>query len=221
MCPMMPDFSSFRRLRYRRIEPRMPQNPRADPLRSLAAHTDLARRMELVPPSAQARGVYFRGIERALDRAGRRAPYEALFPERFFPVLWYPYGEFLPRLVAAGAILAGPERAYEGMREIGRGNAVAFGQSLLGRVLLGLLERDPKLLLRQGSVARRQSCNYGQWAVEFQGEGEATVTMTEEYGYIDSYLVGAAEGTFESIGLPVRIDVELVDPFHGRHVLRW
>ena len=42
------------------------------------------------------------------------------------------------------------------------------------------------------------------------------------YGYfIDGILRGAAEGTFESLGIRVDVEVELFDRFNGRHTLRW
>jgi uncharacterized protein (TIGR02265 family) len=107
------------------------------------------------------------------------------------------------------------------MFEIGRRNALAFAESLLGRVLLRFLDRDPKRLLRQAIAGRRQSYSYGHWELEFTGEREAVVTMTEEYLYIDSYLMGAAQGTFEAVGVPVRTECVLRDRFNGRHLLQW
>ncbi len=45
--------------------------------------------------------------------------------------------------------------------------------------------------------------------------------MSEEYLYIESYLRGAAQGTFDAVGVPVRIEVVLHDRFNGKHILRW
>jgi uncharacterized protein (TIGR02265 family) len=194
---------------------------RAQAIADASRHCDLADRLSLVPPSALVRGIYFRSIERALAAAGRRERFAALFPERFAAVLWYPAAEFLQRLVVGAAFLAGPERVHEGMFEIGRGNALAFADSLLGRMVLRILDRDPQRLLRQGIAARRQSYSFGAWELEQRGEREAVVTMSEEYLYLDSYLVGAAQGTFDAVGAPVRIEVVLHDRFNGKHLLRW
>jgi uncharacterized protein (TIGR02265 family) len=87
--------------------------------------------------------------------------------------------------------------------------------------LLRLLDRDPRRLLRQAIAGRRQSYSYGRWDLEFPGEREAVVTMVEEYLYIESYLVGAAQGTFDAVGVPVRTEVVLRDRFNGQHLLRW
>jgi uncharacterized protein (TIGR02265 family) len=194
---------------------------RTQAIADASRHCDLAERLSLVPPSAMVRGVYFRSLERALAAAGRRESFAALFPERFAAVLWHPASELLQRLVVGGALLAGAERVHQGMFEIGRGNAVAFAESLVGRMIVRLLDRDPRRLLRQAIAGRRQSYSFGSWELELRSDREAVVTMSEEYLYIESYLMGAAQGTFDAVGVPVRIEVVLDDRFNGKHVLRW
>jgi uncharacterized protein (TIGR02265 family) len=190
-------------------------------LAEVSRHCDVIERLTLIPPSAKARGLYFRSIETALMRAGRMERYKALFPERFATVLWHPVSEFLVRLAVGGALLTEPERVHAGMFEIGRRNAVVFAESLLGRTLLRLLSRDPKRLLQQAAAGRRQSLNYGRWTLEFPEPRTAIMTMDEEYLYIESFLLGAAQGTFDAVGVTVRAEAVLEDRFRGRHVLTW
>jgi uncharacterized protein (TIGR02265 family) len=194
---------------------------RTEVIAELCQHCDLAERLPLVPPSAKVRGLYFRSIERVLEKAGRRERFDALFPQRFAAVLWYPAADFLVRLAVGGALLLGPTRIHEGMFEIGRANAVAFAESLIGRTLLRLLDRDPKRLLAQAIAGRRQSYSFGRWELEIVGEREAVVRMIEEYLYIESYLLGAAQGTFDAVGVSVEATVVLHDRFNGQHLLRW
>jgi uncharacterized protein (TIGR02265 family) len=184
-------------------------------------HCDLHERLTLVPPSAKVRGLYFRSIETVLARAGRAERYRELFPERFAAILWHPASEFLVRLAAGAALLTSAERVHEGMFEIGRRNAVAFAESLLGRTMLRLLSRDPHKLLQQAVAGRRQSYSYGSWELTFPEERKAVMTMVEEYLYIESYMLGAARGTFDAIGVAVRTEVVLEDRFHGRHIMAW
>jgi uncharacterized protein (TIGR02265 family) len=190
-------------------------------LAAVGRHCDVEERLLLVPPSAKVRGVYFRSIESALRQAGQLARYRALFPRDLGTLQWHPCGELLRRVTVGAALLVGPERVHEGMREIGRHNAVEFAQSLLGRMLMRLLSRDPKKLLLQGIAARRQTCSYGTWQVTFPEERSAIVTMDEEYLYLESFCMGSALGTFEAIGLAVDARCELNTRFDGRHVLRW
>jgi uncharacterized protein (TIGR02265 family) len=194
---------------------------RAETIRELCRHCDVDERLPLIPPSAKVRGLYFGGIDRTLAKAGCQERYRALFPHRPAAVLWHPAADFLVRLVVGGALLAGPERVHEGMFEIGRGNAVTFAESLVGRALIRLLDRDPKRLLKQGIAGRRQGFSYGRWELAFPSEREAVVTMSEEYAYIESYFLGAARGTFDAVNVPVRAEYVLRDRFNGTHILRW
>jgi uncharacterized protein (TIGR02265 family) len=194
---------------------------REDALERVFGYCDLRERLTLVPPSARIRGLYFRSIETVLARANRVEAYRVLFPEKFAAILWHPASEFLVRLAVGASLLTSAERVHEGMFEIGRRNALAFSESLLGRTMLRLLSRDPHKLLQQGVAGRRQSYNYGSWELTFPSERSAVMNMVEEYLYIESYLLGAAQGTFDAISLPVRTQVELQDRFRGRHVLAW
>jgi uncharacterized protein (TIGR02265 family) len=190
-------------------------------LDEVCKHCDLTERLQLVPPSAKIRGLYFRSIEATLARAGKLSDYQKLFPERYMAVAWHPVGEFLVRLVSAGAMLEGPEKLHQGMFEIGRRNAVAFAESLLGRTLFRLLSRDPKRLLQQGVSGHRTSYTHGRWTLAFPEEGTAVMTMLDEFLYIESYLLGAAQGTFDAIGRQVCTEVVMEDRLNGRHILKW
>ena len=190
-------------------------------LEAVCEHCDLRERLTLVPPSAKVRGLYFRSIETVLARSGQAERYREVFPERFPAILWHPASEFLVRLAAGASLLTSAERVHEGMFEIGRRNAVAFAESLIGRTMLRLLSRDPQKLLQQGVAGRRQSYSYGSWELTFPEPRTAVMTMVEEYLYIESYMLGAAHGTFDAISLPVRSEVKLDNPFRGQHILRW
>jgi uncharacterized protein (TIGR02265 family) len=205
----------------RSSNPAAASDPRADVIRDLCRCSDLAERLPLLPPSAKSRGVYLLGIDRILAKSGSYDRFKTLFPQRPSAIPWYPTSDFLVRLAVGGALLSGPERVDQGMFEIGRGNAVTFAESLLGRALIRLLDRDPKRLLKQGIAGRRQGNTHGRWELAFPSEREAVVTMTEEYAYIESYLLGAAQGTFDAIGVPLRAEAVVQDRFNGKHILRW
>jgi uncharacterized protein (TIGR02265 family) len=185
-------------------------------------YCDLNERLKMMPPSAATRGVYYRSIETVLDKAGKVERFQALFPERVSGMGWYPMSEFLTRLAVAGGMLCGPEQVHAGMHEIGKHNVSAVMGSLLGKMLLRFLARDdPKKLLQQGVAARRQTCNVGSWELSFPTDHSAVVSMNEEYFFIESYLLGAAQGTFEAVGMSVAAEAASSDRFTGTHTLRW
>lgn len=185
-------------------------------------HCDLEWRLGVVSPSSQVRGVYFRSVAAAIAQLGYGDAYEALCePGRRSPLKFYSTADYLVCLAGAGALAKSPEEVHAGIRLVSRLHARAFSESLLGRALLKLLSPDPKRLLLQGGAARRQTSTPGYWELEFPDERTAVVKMFEEYHWIESSMVGAAEGTFDMIGLEVSVECTLDSPFEGTHVLRW
>jgi uncharacterized protein (TIGR02265 family) len=198
-----------------------PVHSRREAIEAVSRFCDVSERLRTLPTSAAVRGLYFRSIEAVLADAGRLEAYRVLFPERVSSVTWQPMTEFLVRLTVGSALLAGPERVHEGMFAIGRHNAGAFANSLLGKVLLRFLSREPRKLLAQAMAGRRQSHSPGHWELSFPSERTALLRMYDEYLYLESYMLGAAYGTFDLIGMRVQATAELKGPFTGTHTLHW
>ncbi len=188
----------------------------------VAPHCDLLERIDRIPPSAQVRGVWTKILERQLQERGLLPEYRRLLPGHSSGAFeLHHVSDLLLRAAVAGALLAGPEDLHQGMFEITRDNARRFTSSLMGRTLLRLLARDPRRLCQQILASRRQTCHYGSWELLSVREGEARIYLREEYIWIESYLLGAAVGTFEVLGDDVEATAELEGPFHGTHIIRW
>jgi uncharacterized protein (TIGR02265 family) len=188
----------------------------------VAPHCDIAERLPLIPPSASVRGLYFKNVEAQVEKKGRLGAYKEYFPtDRFSSLTFYPVSEFLVRLACAGAIVASPARVHDGMFLITKGNAEAFVQSLLGRLMLRMLARDPVRLIEQGAAARRQSVSYGHWETRRLGDRAVEVVYTDEYWWIESAIAGAAQGTFEASGVTAEVETKMIDRFNGSTIVRW
>ncbi len=199
----------------------MVTNELGDLVDRISEHCDLNERLASIPMRAQTRGFRFRSLEATMEAAGLEREYRRCFTDRPVLIRWYPTADYVLRIAVAGALLTSPEDVHLGMTEIGRRYCLAFCESVLGRVLLPLASHDPKKLLAQGLLGRRQGSSTGRWTLTFPTERSAIVDMVDEYGFIESELLGAARGTFEAIGLEVDARAELLGPFTGRHVLRW
>jgi uncharacterized protein (TIGR02265 family) len=196
--------------------------PESRAIALVASHCDIVERLEVVPPSAQVRGVWLRAIEKQLGKRGRLDSYREYFPDdRYSALSFYPLADFLVRLACSGAIVASPQRVHEGMALIMRGNAEAFMDTLLGRVMLRVLSRDPVKLFEQGIAARRQSFTYGRWELRRIGEREIEIVLNNEYCWMESALVGAALGTFAVCDVEGHVEMRVIDRFNGSGFLRW
>lgn len=197
-------------------------SPHERALTLVAAHCDIEERLPLVPPSAAMRGFYFKAIEKQVATRGALEPYRAYFPaDRFGSLSFHSIREYLVRIACAGALVASPERVHEGMSIIAMGNARAFIESMLGRLMLRVLSGDPIRLLEQAVAGRRQSTNYGHWEMVRHSDRAVEIVYRQEYVWIESAIAGAGLGTFEACGLPVHMENQLVDRFNGSSLLTW
>jgi uncharacterized protein (TIGR02265 family) len=188
----------------------------------VAPYCDIVDRLKVIPPSAQARGVWLKNIENQVERLGEIATYREYFPNDHYSSLsFYPVADVIIRSACAGALVASPERVHEGMVIISKGNAESFMASLLGRMMLRVFSRDPVRLLEQGLAARRQSTTYGHWELRRHSEREVEMVYQNEYWWIESALTGAALGTFEACKISARIETKLIDRFNGSTFFRW
>lgn len=197
-------------------------SPDARALALVVAHCDIAERLPLVPPSSCVRGIYFKSIEKQVAALGVLERYREYFPaDRFGSLSFYPVSAYMVRLACAGALVASPERLHEGMLTIAKGNAKAFIESVLGRLLLRVLSGDPIRLVEQAIAGHRQSTNYGHWEVVRLSDRAVEVVYRQEYVWIESAIAGAGLGTFEACGLAVKMENRLVDRFNGSSFYTW
>ena len=188
----------------------------------VAPHCDIVDRLGDVPPSARIRGWYFKSMLAVLQRHDRLAAFQDYFPDESWSALgMHPLGDYLVRLAVAGALVATPARLHEGIFEISRQNATAFVSSLVGRLLVRILSRDPVRLTEQGLSARRQSTTYGTWQIRRPGPREVQMVYRGEYMWIESAIAGAAAGTFESCGVTADVRTALEDKYNGVTSIRW
>jgi uncharacterized protein (TIGR02265 family) len=187
----------------------------------VGAHCDLEKRLVDIPPAARARGIWVRTFESEIEKSGQLERYLRIFDGRASAFGWLPCSEVVARIAVCGALYTSPQEVHVGMRKIGRAQALRFSESLLGRSLIRLLSPDPVRVLQQGAAARRQTCNYGQWDYDFSHPRRAIVHHKDEYGWLESQVLGSAEGTLEAIGVRASVELTLTDPYNGIVDIRW
>jgi uncharacterized protein (TIGR02265 family) len=198
------------------------QDPRSRALAWVGGYCDLEQRLAEMPPSARIRGLYFTNVLRVLRQAGRLEAYQEFFrDERWSALRWYSLSDYLVRLGLAGAVLSGPAAVHAGMRKISQRNVTEFHESLLGRMLLRILSKDPLRLAEQAVAGRRQSVNYGEWRILRRNSRELEIEYRSEYIWIESAITGAAEGTFAICDLDAKVETVLESRYDGSTFIRW
>lgn len=166
--------------------------------------------------------MWHRSVLAALKQYGKLEEYLDYFPnERWSTLTFYPLSVFMLRLAVAGAVIASPSKIHEGMFQAFRLNSTTFAASVLGRVLLRMLDSDPVRLTEQAMVARRQSTNYGEWKIVSRGPHHVEAVYRSEYVWIDSAIAGSAAGTFEACAINATVRTKPQDRFNGSTLVTW
>jgi uncharacterized protein (TIGR02265 family) len=191
-------------------------------LEYVAPHCDIVERLADVPPSARVRGLYFRSFLGILRQECRITDYERFFPDESWSSLpFYPLSDYLIRIAVAGAVVASPSSLHDGIYRVARSNAMAFTSSILGKVLLRILDRDPLRLTEQALSARRQSTTYGEWTLAKHGPNGLEMAYRGEYMWLESAIAGAAAGTFEACDVKPQLSTVLNGKYNGSTLIRW
>ena len=124
-------------------------------------------------------------------------------------------------LASASALLSSPDRLYDGMAEISRGNARSVSASLLGQAVIHTLASDPLSLLEQGLAMRRQLLSYGRWELVRHGPRDLEMRYFDEYVWIEQSHSHAAAGTFDDCRIKPHMTTTLGSPYHGSTRFQW
>ncbi len=188
----------------------------------VAPHCDIEERVHCVPPSAQVRGLWYKGMLVVLGQMGKLDEYCEYFPDDHWSMLsYYPLSSYMLRVAVAGALIASPSDLHRGMHEAMRLNATAFASTILGRALFRILAKDPIRLTEQAMAARRQGMSYGEWSIASRGPRHVETIYRSEYIWIESAIAGSAVGTFEACGLVAKVETRLEDRFNGSTLITW
>lgn len=188
----------------------------------IVSHCDIEERVRIIPEWAKVRGVYHNSVINALEREGKLDAYRDYFPNEHWSMLrFYPVTGFMLRLAVAGALIATPSTLHLGMHKAMRLNALVFASSLLGRILLRVLAKDPVRLTQQAMAARGQSVTYGAWSIGSRGPRFIEAIYRSEYVWLESAIAGAAVGTYETCQIAATVQTTLTDRFNGTSMVTW
>jgi uncharacterized protein (TIGR02265 family) len=184
------------------------------------ATTDLVWRLAQIPSDATCRGAFFNMLD---DRAGTlsaetQAEYRRFFRiHKFSAFRMYGLADYLTRLVVLAQIHYGADAIYSGLRELQSGAFDAWGQTLLGRAALAVV--DPSLAsmlhMLERAYASQTVVSHTRFAVVSKTDQEIVTRFTNEFVYIEHAMVGALEGVARVCRVRADVSAELASPFEG------
>lgn len=164
--------------------------------------------LQACPADATIKGMFLNDLLAHVAQAGGGA----LTDKRYVAFKDYPmreYVELAPR-AAARAYPDAPVR--EGLRRIGRSAYPTLAETMIGRVIFGVLGKDLEAIMKVAARGYAVSQSPGTAEVLDVGPGRARVRLTNLYTFVDSFQLGVFEGAILACGRTgeVRAKVESI-----------
>ena len=184
------------------------------------ASTDLEWRLAQIPSDACCRGAFFNMLD---DRAGTlgaatQAEYRRFFRiHKFSAFRMYGVPDYLTRLLVLSQIHYGADAIYPGLRELQSGAFDAWGQTLLGRAAVAVVDPSLPGMLRmlERAYASETVVTHSRFKLVSVSTAEIVTRFESEHNYIEHSMVGALEGVAKVCGTRVDVTAELSGPFDG------
>jgi uncharacterized protein (TIGR02265 family) len=179
--------------------------------------------IERVPPDAFCKGMFFHDV---LAMVRRLAPasegqLKASMRPRYLPFKDYPLREHM-ELTARAARLVYPNRpTREGLRMLGWLAFPAFAESMVGRVVFGVLGNDLDDTFRVGPRSFELSMTRGRARAERIADRHWRYEFHDIFGYLDCYYVGVMEGPIRRLGFSPDVRLALTTPSSGMMEIQW
>jgi uncharacterized protein (TIGR02265 family) len=177
-----------------------------------------------VPDDALCKGMFFQDI---LDAARKVSPdaAEQLLAElprrRYVAFRDYPLREQMVLSAHAVKVLFPGVPSREGMRRLGWMAFPTFMDSMVGRVLFGVLGRDLDRMFEVGPKAFALSLTRGRAKCTRLAHGHWRYEMTDFFDYLDVYYIGVLEGPIRHLGHTPDVRLHLRSPTEATMDIRW
>jgi uncharacterized protein (TIGR02265 family) len=193
--------------------------------RDLGSERELERRLALATPADTMRGFFFNGALEAVrelgDEAVRRC-LEAGGETSFTSFFRYPVTAYLRVIYTAAWLLQETRGGFEAaMRHVGYMAAPPYLSSAVGRALLLVNQKNPKLLINSLPTAYQAAVSYGECSVLWTGARSGLLRTKHDFM---PHLIhqGALLALFDAMGTRnVRVTGEQVGTLDNEIVFSW
>lgn len=154
---------------------------------------DIATYLGIVPQGATIKGMFFRDLVGQCSKVGMNLKVK----EDYAGYKDYSLRDYMYLLHEAGQMIyprLGPRRA---LRQLGRSVFPTFVESLVGRVMLGVMKTDVVSIVKVANKATAAAMSLGRVDTVKAAPGEAVLHLQDIY-FSDSYQVGVFEGVMEA-----------------------
>jgi uncharacterized protein (TIGR02265 family) len=168
----------------------------------------VAARARLPAGGAVIKGMFIDGVLRGCARRG----HDLKWPKRFVAFRDYDVAEYLDVCEAAARTLYPTQSTREGLRRVGHMAYPDLVDSLIGRVIFGVLGKDVKSISKLVSKAYEIAGKPGRAALLELHDDASVVRLDDIHTYLDTLQVGAFEGVLQACGLDGEVRIKWHSP---------
>lgn len=178
---------------------------------------DVESHLALVPEGCTAKGLFLRALLAEVERHGRSLPTRETY-QGFHD---YPLRHCLEQLVDGARLLYPGVPLRTGIRRLSWLAYDAFADSLIGRVIFGVLGRRVGAILGLAGRGVAHAANVGKVETEMLDEGEAILRAADVYAFLDCFGVGLVEAILRRCDAEGLVAVRMRSPTAGDLYVRW
>jgi len=179
---------------------------------------------DVMPADETCKGLYFTGV---IDVVRRLAPgrdqelFTGLEAARFIPFRDYPLRQHMLLTLNAVRLLYPRIPSREGMRRLGWLAFPSMVDSMIGRVVFGVLGRNPDSVMGAGPRAVELSVRRGRAQARKVGNNHWRYSFWSIYGFLDTYYVGVVEGALKAQGVVPRVRIAMSSLIDAEMDVMW
>lgn len=179
-----------------------------------------------LPPDATCSGMYLERSLAAMEEFGARAKVVAGAPEiraSYSMFRKYPYLEYVAVMEVSSRFVAEREgiSIRESLRRLGQSYYPMLANTLAGKVVFGVLGRDPERVFAIGNKGWEMALNFGNVRVQRLEDRHYLYQFVDTPTFVDTTSVGILEGAAQFLGVDARVRIDFVDAGNAVLELRW
>lgn len=158
-----------------------------------SAPFDLEAYINAIPAKGALKGMFFRDIEAQLQKNGKSMPNAA----NYTAFKDYPLRDYMRVCYDTSRILFPGASPREGLRRLGWSIYDTFTRSMVGKVMIGVLNNNLVSIMKTMNKAASVGMNTGYIETLEAKEGMAVLFLRDVY-FIDTFQVGVLEGCLKA-----------------------
>lgn len=185
---------------------------------------DLEPLLVAVPSEATCKGMFLSDIVEGVRRKLPGREQELLSRvdrEKYLAFGDYPLREHVLLTALAAKLLYPNVPSREGARRIGQAVFPAFSESMIGRVIFGVLGNDLDRIFEVAPRAYQRTLSHGRITADFVGPRHWRYRFDGYFSHLDTFQVGVIEGPILAAGKTPHVRVRTRSLFLGELDIHW